>query len=162
MISRKRLNKSISKCFKELRRGEKNCSLAMENEESNVIPLVNLIKEVQVVSLNVLESALCFLSASKAESLSRGWSLISKLVQNKRSSLEGDSSEIAAIEKIEVELQLLNNKKSNKEGDVRQMPKVLKGLETADSSIQELAELLEIVFRLFLKTRVSLLNILNC
>ncbi|XP_027119950.1 uncharacterized protein [Coffea arabica] len=44
-------------------------------------------------------------------------------------------------------LDLLNDKKSNKE--------VIKKLEAVDSSIEELAEMLEIVFRLLLKSRVS-------
>ena len=77
---------------------------------------------------------------------------MSKLMQHKRPSHRGDS-EIAAIEQIEIELHLLNNNKSNKD--------VLKTLVAVDSSIEELAEVLEIVFRLLLKTRVSLPNILN-
>ncbi|KAL3514846.1 hypothetical protein ACH5RR_027563 [Cinchona calisaya] len=145
MTSKKSLNKMISKCYKELTKAEKNCTLTVVNKDSEEVPLVNLIKEVQVVSLPVLESVLSFLSGSKTPP--KGWSLVSKLLKQKRASSEGDPN-ITAIE-----LHLLNNKKSNKE--------VIKKLEAVDSSIQELVEELEIVFRLLLKTRVSLLNILN-
>ncbi|CDP17672.1 unnamed protein product [Coffea canephora] len=149
MICKKNLNKMISKCYKELKKAEKNCNLAVVNKDSAVL---NLIKEVQVVSLPVLESVLSFLSGSKAGSHPRGWFLVSKLLQQKRASQGGDSS-IAAIEQIEIQLHLLNKNKSNKD--------VLEKLEGVGSSIEELAEVLEIVFRLLLKTRVSLLNIVN-
>ncbi|CDP17673.1 unnamed protein product [Coffea canephora] len=145
MISHKHLNKIISKCYRELKKAEKNCNLAVVNKDST---MVSLIKEVQIVSLPVLGSVLSFHSGSKAGSQPRDWSLM----QHKRPSHRGDS-EIAAIEQIEIELHLLNNNKSNKD--------VLKKLVAVDSSIEELAEVLEIVFRLLLKTRVSLLNILN-
>ncbi|XP_027166249.1 uncharacterized protein LOC113766237 [Coffea eugenioides] len=124
MISNKHLNKITSKCYRELKKAEKNCNLAVVNKDS----------------------------AMGHKSQPRGWSLMSKLMQHKRPSHRGDS-EIAAIEQIEIELHLLNNNKSNKD--------VLKKLVAVDSSIEELAEVLEIVFRLLLKTRVSLLNILN-
>ncbi|XP_027119893.1 uncharacterized protein [Coffea arabica] len=149
MISRKHLNKMISKCYQDLKKAEKNCNLAAVNKEAENLPLVNLIKEVQEVSLSVLKSTLSLVSPLKAE---KGWSLVSKLLQHRTPSSEGHSN-IAAMEQIEIELHLINKKKSNKDA--------VKGLEALDSSIQELAEILEIVFRLLLKTRVSLLNILN-
>ncbi|CDP11115.1 unnamed protein product [Coffea canephora] len=145
MISKKQLNKMISKCYKELKKAEKNCNLTLVNKDSEKVPLVDLIKEVRETTLTVLESTLSFLSPSKAGSL------VSKLLR-KNASSKGHSN-IAAMEQIEMELHLLNKNKSNVD--------VVKGLEALESSIQELAEMREIVFRLLLKTRVSLLNILN-
>ncbi|XP_027063979.1 uncharacterized protein [Coffea arabica] len=151
MISKKHLKKMISKIYKELKKAE-NCNSTVVNKGSEDVPLVNLIKEVQLVSLPVLEYVLSFLSGSKAGSQPKGWSFVSKLLEQKRASSKEDS-DIAAIKQIEIQLDLLNYKKSNQE--------VIKKLEEVDSSIEELAEVLEIVFRLLLKTRVSLLNILN-
>ncbi|KAL3505470.1 hypothetical protein ACH5RR_035311 [Cinchona calisaya] len=157
MTSKKHLNKLISKCYKEL----KNCNLAVVNKDFETVPLVKLIKEVHEVSLVVMKSTLSFVSPSKIGSQQRSRSLFSKLlVQHKSASFEGDS-DIAAIEKIDNDLHLLNiNKKSNKDRDL-QMQNLVKGLQALDCSIQKLTEVLEIVFRLLLKTRVSLLNILN-
>ncbi|XP_027166453.1 uncharacterized protein LOC113766457 [Coffea eugenioides] len=152
MISRKHLNKMISKCYKDLKKAAKNCNLEAVNKEAEKLPLVNLIKEVQEVSLSILESTLSLVSPFKAGSQPKGWSLVSKLLQHRTPSSEGHSNS-AAMERIEIELHLINKNKSNKD--------VVKELEALDSSIQELAEMLEIVFRLLLKTRVSLLNILN-
>ncbi|XP_027063920.1 uncharacterized protein [Coffea arabica] len=152
MICKKNLNKMIRKCYKEFKKSGKDCNVEVVNRDSENAPLVNLVKEVQAISLPVLESVLCFLSGPKAGSQPKGWSLVSNLLQQKRASRKGDS-DIAAIEQIEIKLHLLNNNKSKKD--------VLQKLEAVDSSIAELAEILEIVFRLLLKTRVSLLNILN-
>ncbi|XP_027166514.1 uncharacterized protein LOC113766527 [Coffea eugenioides] len=151
MISKKRLNKGIRKCYKELKKAEKNCNLTVVNKNSEDVPLVNLVKEVQLVSVLVLESVLSLLSGSKTRSQPKARSFVSKLLLQKRSYEE--ESNIAAMEQIEIELDLLNDKKSNKE--------VIKKLEAVDSSIEELAEMLEIVFRLLLISRVSLLNTLN-
>ncbi|XP_071940003.1 uncharacterized protein [Coffea arabica] len=151
MISKKHLNKMIRKVYKELKKAE-NCNSTVVNKDSEDVPLVSLIKEVQLVSLPVLEYVLSFLSGPKAGSQPKGWSFVSNLLEQKRASSKPDS-DTAAIKQIEIQLDLLNYKKSNQE--------VIKKLEEVDSSIQESAEVLEIVFRLLLKTRVSLLNILN-
>ncbi|TXG51946.1 hypothetical protein EZV62_021115 [Acer yangbiense] len=45
--------------------------------------------------------------------------------------------------------------------DVMQVQKAQKGLEELESTMQEIEEGLECVFRFLIKTRVSLLNILN-
>ncbi|KAL3514848.1 hypothetical protein ACH5RR_027565 [Cinchona calisaya] len=145
---KKHLNKLISKCYKELKKAENS----NKDSEIQIVPLVSLVKQVQEVSLPVMQSLLFFLSGSKSRSQPKGWSLVSKLLQQKRASSEGDS-DIAAIEQIENQLYLLNSKNSNKD--------VIKKLQEVDSNIQELAEVLEIFFRLLLKTRVFLLNILN-
>ncbi|KAL3505468.1 hypothetical protein ACH5RR_035309 [Cinchona calisaya] len=155
LVSKKQLNKMICKCYKELKRAEKKCE---KRKDSDRDPLVKLIKEVQETSFSILDSTLSFISQSKAAgSQQRSWSLVSKFIQQKGSSYEGDSD----IEKIDVELHLLNNKKSNKASYLLETQNPLKRLEAFETSIQELAEVLEIMFRLLLKTRVSLLNILN-
>lgn len=138
MISDKHLNKIISQCYKELEKAEKNCNLAVINKDS---AMVSLIKEVQVVSLSVLESVLPFLSGSKARSQSSGWSLVSKLIQQKRASHGGDS-DIAAIKQIEIELHLLTNYKSNKNilENLRLQTRELRISRDAWNCVQDFAE----------------------
>ncbi|XP_027063945.1 uncharacterized protein [Coffea arabica] len=152
IISKKHLNKMTSNCYKELKNADKKSNLVVLNRDSEDVPLVILIKEVQLVSLPVMESILSFLSGSKAGSKPRAWSLVSKLLQHRRAPCREDT-DISVMEQIEIQLDLLNNKKSNKE--------VIRKVEEVHSSIEELTEVLEIVFRLLLKSRVSLLNIVN-
>lgn len=118
------------------------------------VDLVKVIKQVQEVTLTTLESAVSFISGPKAGSQPRGWSLVSRMLQSKTTSCK-EQSDNAGIQKIEAELLLLKNKKPNQENDL------LKQLGASDENIQELVEILEVVFRLLLKIRVSLLNILN-
>lgn len=151
MISKKRLNKMIFRCCKELKKAEKNCTLELTDKE---VDLVKVIKQVQEVTLTTLESAVSFISGPKAGSQPRGWSLVSRMLQSKTTSCK-EQSDNAGIQKIEAELLLLKNKKPNQENDL------LKQLGASDENIQELVEILEVVFRLLLKIRVSLLNILN-
>ncbi|EEF38824.1 conserved hypothetical protein [Ricinus communis] len=60
------------------------------------------------------------------------------------------------VENIDVELFVLKSSK-----DINQVKNVLKGLEALELSLQEVEEELECVYRRLVKTRVSLLNILN-
>ncbi|EEF29123.1 hypothetical protein RCOM_0550780 [Ricinus communis] len=96
--------------------------------------------------------------------------LMRKYVQGLESSLrrkrDGESclnevsyeEEIEAneVEKIDAELFVLKLSK-----DVNQVKNVLKGLEALELSLQEVEEELECAYTRLVKTRVSLLNILN-
>ncbi|KAF8377726.1 hypothetical protein HHK36_031110 [Tetracentron sinense] len=75
--------------------------------------------------------------------------------------VDKEEADINEIEKADVAVYALNNKKSCKEIDVVQVQNVQKQLEALESSIQDLEEGLESVFRRLIKTRVSLLNMLN-
>ena len=83
----------IRKCYKELKKAEKNCNLIVVSKNSEDVPLVNLVK-VQLVSVLVLESVLSFLSG---RSQPKARSFVSKLLLQKRSSYEEESN-IAAME----------------------------------------------------------------
>ncbi|KAF2283743.1 hypothetical protein GH714_014738 [Hevea brasiliensis] len=93
----------------------------------------------------------------KAKSKPSGWSIITKALQSKRISCEVEI-EVNEVEKIDAELLIL---KSSKDISISQLQNLLKGLKALDSSIQEAEEELECIYRQLVKTRVSLLNILN-
>ncbi|XP_021637668.2 uncharacterized protein LOC110633393 [Hevea brasiliensis] len=97
------------------------------------------------------------LSESKGKSKPSGWSIISKALQSKRISCEVEI-ELNEVEKIDAELLIL---KSSNDISISQLQNVLKGLEALESSTQEVEEELECIYRQLVKTRVSLLNILN-
>jgi len=147
MMSRKRLDKTIRKCFKNLKSMEKNITSAID--------AVSMLREVKEISLEIFQSLLSMVSQTKARSSSHGWSVVSKLFQSKRVSCE---AELYELEKIDAELLVL---KSSKDINSVQVQNTLKGLEALESTIQEAEEELEAVYRTLLKTRVTILNILS-
>ncbi|KAJ6336407.1 hypothetical protein OIU78_012909 [Salix suchowensis] len=147
MVSRKQINKTIRKCFRNLKSVEKN--------NDSAIDIVGMIRDVKEISLEIFQSLLSLASQPKARSSSHGWSVVSKLFQSKRVSCEGEATE---LEKIDAELLVL---KSSKDINPVQMQNVLKALEALESSIQEAEEELEGVYRKLVKTRVSILNTLS-
>jgi hypothetical protein len=155
MISRKRLNKVISKCFRNLKRTEKkSISIPSVDKDSNLFAVVSMIKEVEEISLLVFESLLSLICRPKARTT--GWSAVSKLLQSGRVSCEGQGC-ANEVEKMDSELICLIGKKSNHV----EVQTALMGLKDLECSIQEVEEELECVFRRLLKVRVSLLNTLN-
>ncbi|KAK4351808.1 hypothetical protein RND71_027326 [Anisodus tanguticus] len=153
MASNKKLNKVVSRRFRDLKQKENNQIIVIEN--SDFASLISLIKGVEDISLTVLESTLSFISHPKMRSRTSSWSLVTKMLKPKRVSCEG--IEISEVEKIHMELLLLRNEKI----DQSQMLSALKKLQAFELSIQELEESLGVIFRILLKNRVSVLNIFS-
>ncbi|KAL5845432.1 hypothetical protein ACOSQ4_011390 [Xanthoceras sorbifolium] len=153
MISRKKLNKVISKCFTNLKRMENNCCTS----DSDLMAVVGMLREVEDISFNAFESLLSSVSQPKVRSRLNSWSVVSKLLHPKRVSCEAEV-EANEVEKIDAELL---NLKSSKNINLVKVEKVLKGLKVMELTIQEAEEELECVFRQLVIARVSLLNIFN-
>jgi hypothetical protein len=147
MVSRKQINKTIRKCFRNLK--------SVEKKNPSAVDAVGMLRDVKEISLEIFQSLLSLASQPKARSSSHGWSVVSKLFQSKSVSCEGEATE---LEKIDAELLVL---KSSKDINPVQVQNVLKGLEALESSFQEAEEELEGVYRKLVKTRVSILNTLS-
>ncbi|KAG8641208.1 hypothetical protein MANES_13G121600v8 [Manihot esculenta] len=155
MVSRKKLNKAISKCLRNLKKKEMHFTIT--TLDSNLENMISMLRGVQRISLVMFKSILSFISQPKVKSLPSGWFLIPKLLQSKRVSYDVETEE-NEVEKIDAELLIL---KSSKDISLSQIQSLLKDLEAFESSMQEAEEELECLYRLLVKTRVSLLNILN-
>ncbi|OAY35478.1 uncharacterized protein LOC110627472 [Manihot esculenta] len=157
VVSRKKLSKVICKYLRNLKRKERKCTTAALENNSNLTNMFSLLTRVQETSLVEFKSILSFISQQKAKSKLSGLSIISKALQSKRVSCEVEI-EVNEVEKIDAELPIL---KSSKDISISQLQNLLKGLESLESSIQEAEEELECIYRRLVKTRASLLNILN-
>ncbi|WCJ31205.1 hypothetical protein M5689_012714 [Euphorbia peplus] len=146
MVSRKKLNQAIIRYLKKLKRQDKDCKTTSSN---------NMLKDAEEIGVSVFESVLCFFSQANAKSKSSSFSIISKLLQSKNLSCE-EETEANEVKKIDGELMVF---KSNK--DIYQIENILKGLKALEESLEEVEEELDCVYRRLVKTRVSLLNILN-
>ncbi|KAI3945659.1 hypothetical protein MKW92_004858 [Papaver armeniacum] len=132
MISRKKISKVIRKCLSDLKNNKK-----VDTE-------VTVLREVEATTLAVLESLLSFVSEPKKNKYLISKLMLTKQVSNKETSevMEVDTAVKALTKGIEV-----NN-----------VQKTLKALEM---TLEDLEDKLEVVFRCLIKTRVSLLDILN-
>ncbi|KDP31961.1 hypothetical protein JCGZ_12422 [Jatropha curcas] len=153
MVSRKKLTKVICKYLRNLKRSEKNCRKTTLADYSDSV--ITTLKGAEEISLTVFESILYFTMQSKAKSKPSGWSIVTKLLQSKHLSCK-DEVEANEMEMMDAELLVLKSSKN-----INQLQNVLKGLEAMESNLQEAGEELECVYRKLVKTRVSLLNILN-
>ncbi|KAL0325983.1 UNVERIFIED_CONTAM: hypothetical protein Sradi_5167600 [Sesamum radiatum] len=76
VASRKKINKMVKKCIKNLK------SL---NQSSTPLPAIGtMLKEAEALDFSVLKSVLMLLSGEKEGSKQRSWSLLSKFTQTKR------------------------------------------------------------------------------
>ncbi|KAJ8437444.1 hypothetical protein Cgig2_031965 [Carnegiea gigantea] len=143
MMSRKSIYKTISKCLANLKKVEKRFTWTMQQNDSST---VRMLKEAQAISLSTLKSLLSCLMGKKSISQTRGLSMVAKLVKSKSMPDEFRSE----VEDIDHALRAGAETKA-----------FLKQLETLQMAFYELEDALESVSRRLVKTRVSLLNVLN-
>ncbi|XP_059627685.1 uncharacterized protein LOC132270526 [Cornus florida] len=149
--------KVIQKSLKDLK-SIKNKHASLVAMDKDHVATVSMLKEVEAVTVVVLESLLSYIMGTKVESRSRSWFLVSKLMQQKRIACEDEETDANMFEKVDAALHSLMAHKTRKSIHFENMNIQLGKLE---SSIQDLEEGIESLFRHLIKTRVSLLNILN-
>ncbi|XP_052194262.1 uncharacterized protein LOC127802468 [Diospyros lotus] len=156
LASRKKVQKVIKKLVKDLKSIRNEDLLSDTDQEA--VAIVSLLKEVEAVTLAVLSSFLSYAAGTKPESRQNGWSLVSKLMHWKNEACQ--SKEIALTEFQEVDAAVQSLIVSSKSDDKRTI-EVVQQIGKLELSIQGLEENLERLMRHLIKTRVSLLNILN-
>ncbi|XP_039170358.1 uncharacterized protein LOC104451679 [Eucalyptus grandis] len=118
---------------------------------------LSILREAEEISFSVFESLLHLLSVPRERSKPVGWSLVSNMLSPKRVSCD-EKAEYDKIQGLDDELTIL---KSANDANP-QVYNVSKRLEALESSIWEIEEDVEGIFRRLVKTRAALLNIMNC
>ncbi|PIN10495.1 hypothetical protein CDL12_16917 [Handroanthus impetiginosus] len=144
--SRRKSKKIIQKYLKTLKTLRSKNNVATLKKDEEIMAVVYMLKEAESVTAVLIESLLSFLNGSRVEN---GWSLVSKLMNTKKVS----NHDLNEFEKMDALLQM------NLE-DV-QVEEIMSHLKEMESKIQNLEDELECLFRQLIKTRVSLLNVLN-
>ncbi|CAA0812468.1 Arabidopsis protein of unknown function (DUF241 [Striga hermonthica] len=147
VASRKKVNKMVNKCIKNLK---------TSNQNSTPFPAAigMMVKETESLDSAILRSVLVLLSGEREKSSKKSWStLLSKFTQS-----TGRVHDEAEQESRDENLCSLDIQKALKNMDSKA---TLKQLKASEMSIQELEECLEALFRSLVKTRVSLLNALS-
>ncbi|KAI9128195.1 hypothetical protein K1719_001188 [Acacia pycnantha] len=150
--SRKNVKKAIRMALVNIM-GIRNELLVSSATKEN--EMLSMLKEAEAVTVNTLESLLCFISDPKGQSKQSRWSAISKLMQPKR--VACDSQEIGAneFEKVDSALKSLTSQKNASTNNFQAE------LENLEMCIQDLEIGVECLSRKLIKNRVSLLNIFN-
>ncbi|XVF54098.1 hypothetical protein PTKIN_Ptkin05aG0153600 [Pterospermum kingtungense] len=150
LASRKAMKKAIYKALKNLKQmGTKFNTKDGENGD-----VISILREEEAVTVRVLESLLSFISGPDAEPKLCRWSLVSKLMHQKRVGCVEETNEIA---NAEVAVRSLI-----KSDNIKHIENVQNELQKSELCIQDVEEGLESLFRRLIKARVTALNILNC
>ncbi|XVF00791.1 hypothetical protein REPUB_Repub04eG0032000 [Reevesia pubescens] len=156
LSSRKAAKKAISRALKNLKHMQNKLSTSSSNKDVENEAVISILREVESVTISVLESLLSFISGLEAESKLSLWSLVSKLMHQKRVICEEEqkTNEIAKAEAT-----LLSFIKSE---NLKHVENLQNELQNSELCIQDLEEALESLYRRMIKARVTVLNILNC
>ncbi|TYH31783.1 hypothetical protein ES288_A01G199900v1 [Gossypium darwinii] len=150
LTSKKEVRKAISKASKNLKHMDNK--LMSKDDETGAV--ISTLKQVVAATMGVLQSLLSFISGPEA--LSR-WSLVSKLMHQKRVRCEEEEEKTNEIANAEAALRSFI-----KSGNVKHVENVQNELQNSELCIQDLEEGLESFFRRWIKARVTVLNIVNC
>uniref|UniRef100_A0A7N2R099 Uncharacterized protein n=1 Tax=Quercus lobata TaxID=97700 RepID=A0A7N2R099_QUELO len=123
--------------------------------------IISTLREVETVNSVVLESVLTFIAGKRLQSNLSNWSLVSKLVHPKRVASKGEEKNVNELEKVDAALESRIGHKKSKSDCLMNVESVQNWLGKLESSIQDLEEGIENHLRCLLKTRVSLINIIN-
>ncbi|CAL8121893.1 unnamed protein product [Prunus armeniaca] len=156
LTSRKMVKKIIQKAMKNLK-GINRSTFSSPNQDNESIAIVNKFREVEAVTLAVFESLLSFISGPKSQPSS--WSLVSKMMHSKKVACE-EETEANEFAQGDAALNSLIGHKTSKTQN-KSVENAQNQLEKLESCIQDQEEGVECLFRQLIKTRVSLLNILN-
>ncbi|PRQ25114.1 hypothetical protein RchiOBHm_Chr6g0280051 [Rosa chinensis] len=142
LTSRKTVKKVLHKALENMKSTANRSTFSSVHKEE--VTIVSKLRDVEAITVSVFESVLSFISGPKSRPSS--WSLVSKIVQSKKVAceLEANVNEFAEVDAALKSLKSAHNQLNNLE-----------------SCIQDQEEGLESLFRQLIKTRVSLLNILN-
>nr|XP_017250632.1 PREDICTED: uncharacterized protein LOC108221253 [Daucus carota subsp. sativus] len=148
LICMKKVNKMVSKSLATLKKSQnKKC-----NETSAT---VSLLRDVEEVIITMLESLFSSVFPAKETSNQNRWSLVFKSKQSKRVHVEGK------VEEMQMDIEAIYKQKINLQSDFSRIQGAQKCLMALDKNMQQCEEDLECLYRSLIKTRVSILNVLN-
>ncbi|KAL2232205.1 uncharacterized protein LOC105155421 [Sesamum indicum] len=151
VASRKKIDKMVNKCIKNLKGFNEN-STALLDKDYDLKAIGTMLKETEALAFSILKCVLILMAGKKERSKQRSWSLLSKFTQTSR--VHSEVQEEAVAEN----LCSFDIFKSLKSMDNIALQNKLKA---SEMTIEKLEEELEALFRSLVKTRVSLLNVLS-
>ncbi|KAL3722797.1 hypothetical protein ACJRO7_035064 [Eucalyptus globulus] len=148
MASRKKAKKTIQNCLKVLK-----IKSTISSADQSCVTMVSMLREVDGVALKTINSLLTLVHGKSSRSF------FSKLMHSNRVAAHEIASN-SELEIVDTAVDTLLSHKSGKASNI-ETEHVQKVLAELESHIQDLEEEMDHLIRRMIKTRVSLLNILN-
>ncbi|CAH1423466.1 unnamed protein product [Lactuca virosa] len=153
---RRKVKKAVCKTLSGLQKHWSSSAKEGQRTKSNI----NMLNEMRLNTMEVFESLLTFVHGSNTQSKPKGWSLVLKMMGGDRAHCH-QTLEDTEVKKVDHELHALITYKKTK-SDSLVLDHIQEGLAEMEFSLLDLSEQVECLFRHLIKTRVSILNILNC
>ncbi|KAE9597908.1 hypothetical protein Lal_00029609 [Lupinus albus] len=154
----KKMKKNVNKLITYLKQMDNNfgesLSLGYDNHFSCVI---RVLREVISMNLSLFKVIFSFLTMSSSKSKATKWFLVAKLMHKGGIACEDNSQNINEMQCVEAVLNTLLNEDNNGE----KMHATHERLKDLENAIESIGNGLESIFRCFIKTRSSLLNIIS-
>ncbi|KAI4317437.1 hypothetical protein L6164_025304 [Bauhinia variegata] len=151
LASRKKVKKATQKSLRNLKATKNEFSKA----DKETFSLIGILKEAEAITVSSSQSLLMFISDPNGQSRQSKFLIISKLMQPKRVACNSEKSDINEFGKVDATLNSLISHKSSPVENFR------KDMENLEMCIQDLEDRIESLSRQLIRTRVSLLNIIN-
>ncbi|GER57734.1 hypothetical protein STAS_35564 [Striga asiatica] len=149
--SRKTIKKQIQKSLRNIGRYKKNSPvLKTGDKDQETIAIISMLKEVESITLELIEALLSSISGSKDSK----WSLVSKLMGSRKVSCHEHKSSMLGFEDLDASLSKFVSK-CETGSKIEELKQQLREMELV---IRVIEERLERLFKRLIKSRVSLLN----
>ncbi|KAG6775626.1 hypothetical protein POTOM_019104 [Populus tomentosa] len=143
---RKKMKKDAKKLIASLKQMDNRLGASsLLDQDQHLSAVIRVVREVNVISCSIFQSLLLFMSTSSKPKQSR-WSLVSKLMHKGVTTCEEKQENVNELEAVYAS---------------EKVKITYKKLEALVISIEDLESCLERVFRVLIKTRASLLNVIS-
>ncbi|OWM80483.1 uncharacterized protein LOC116197077 [Punica granatum] len=161
LSTRKSVQKAMKKAILRLKSAKNDSASSLLRKDDEAVAFISLLREVEAATTSVFESVFCLISGTRQTRSSSIWSLVSKMMLKKITTSEEGKMDLNEFTKQDMALESLLSHRTSKVQDLMQVEQLSVGLKNLDLDIQDLEEGLESLYRRLIKSRVSLLNILN-
>jgi hypothetical protein len=150
---RKKMKKDAKKLIASLKQMDNKLGASsLLDQDQHLSAVIKVIREVNVINCSIFQSLLLFMSTSSNPKQSR-WSLVSKLMHKGVIPCEAKQENVNELVAVYAALSEVS--------DSEKVKITYKKLEALVISIEDLESCLERVFRVLIKTRASLLNVIS-
>ncbi|CAL0313108.1 unnamed protein product [Lupinus luteus] len=154
----KKVKKNVKKLMKSLRQMDSKFGLSsLLDFDHHFSCVIRVLREVILMNLSIFQLILSFLTMPSTKSNATKWFLLGKIVHKRVITSEDNLENVNELECVEEVLNTLLKEGSNGE----KMHATNEKLEALENAIESLENGLERVFRVMIKSRSSLLNIIS-
>ncbi|KAM6558521.1 hypothetical protein CsatA_027760 [Cannabis sativa] len=150
---RKVMKKALHKAM------EKRCNFSPLNKDQQSVEIVNMLREVESITLTIFQSLISFMTGQNSLSKSNKWSFVSKMKNSKRVCCE-EVMESNRFASLDAALSIFASQKLKK-ADNKLEEVVQNELKALELCIRDLEGGVDSLYRRLIKTRVFMLNTLN-